>query len=137
MSGFLLPRPERRSRGISILPLINVVFLLLIFIVLSGVIASPDPFELLPAQASAGEDVDGAGRDTTVYVSGSGALRFRELSDETAIVALIAQLAGKETMQTLTLRADAAVPAVRIVKLVESLRATGITRIQLQAERRP
>ena len=137
MSGFSLPRPERRSRGISILPLINVVFLLLIFIVLSGVIASPDPFELLPAQASAGEEVDGAGSDTTVYVSGSGALRFRELSDETAIVALIAQLAGNETMETLTLRADAAVPAVRIVKLVESLRATGITRIQLQAERRP
>lgn len=137
MSGFSLPRPERRSRGISILPLINVVFLLLIFIVLSGVIASPDPFELLPVQASAGEEVDAAGSDATVYVSGSGALRFRELSDETAIVALITQLAGNDAMETLTLRADAAVPAVRIVKLVESLRATGMSRIQLQAERRP
>ncbi len=137
MSGFSLPRPQRHSRGISILPLINVVFLLLIFIVLSGVIAAPDPFELMPAQASAGEEVDGADGETTVYVSGSGALRFRELSDEAAIVALIAQLAGTDVLATLTLRADAAVPAVRIVKLVESLRATGITRIQLQAERRP
>jgi len=34
-------------------------------------------------------------------------------------------------------RADAGVPAVRIVKLIESLRTTGIARIQLQAERRP
>ena len=137
MSGFSLPRPERRSRGITILPLINVVFLLLIFIVLSGVISSPDPFELVPPEASAGEDVDNAGNETIVYVAGSGAVRFRELSDETDIVALVAQLAGSGALETLTVRADAGVPAVRIVKLIESLRTTGIARIQLQAERRP
>ncbi len=137
MSGFTLPRPQRRSRGITILPLINVVFLLLIFIVLSGVISSPDPFELVPPDASTGEDVENVGSDTIVYVADTGELRFRDLADETDVLVLIGQLAGSGGLETLTVRADAGVPAVRIVKLIERLRATGIARIQLQAERRP
>ncbi|NNJ77349.1 MAG: biopolymer transporter ExbD [Anderseniella sp.] len=137
MSGFSLPRPQRRSRGITILPLINVVFLLLIFIVLSGVISSPDPFELVPPEASAGEDVENVGSDAIVYVADTGELRFRDLGDETDVLVLIGQLAGSGGLETLTVRADAGVPAVRIVKLIERLRTTGIARIQLQAERRP
>lgn len=137
MSGFTLPRPERRSRGITILPLINVVFLLLIFIVLSGVISSPDPFELAPPEASAGEEVENVGSDAIVYVAGTGELRFRDLGDEADVMVLIAQLAGSGELETLTVRADARVPAVRIVKLIERLRTTGIARIQLQTERRP
>jgi len=137
VSGFSLPRPERRSRGITILPLINVVFLLLIFIVLSGVISSPDPFKLVPPDASAGEDVENVGSDTIVYVANTGELRFRDLGDEADVLALVGQLAGSGALETLTVRADAGVPAARIVKLIERLRTTGLARIQLQAERRP
>ncbi len=134
---FSLPRPERRSGGISILPLINVVFLLLIFIVLAGVISSPDPFELNPPETSIGDDGENPDRETTVYVSGTGELRFRELSEEQAILALVTQFADNEGLEALTVRADAGVPAILIVKLIEKLRVTGLVRIQLQAERRP
>ena len=137
MSAFSMPRPQRRSGGITILPLINVVFLLLIFIVLSGVIASPDPFELVPPEASAGQDAGNDGNEAIVYVSATGALRFRDLSDEAAVLTLVTRLAGSSALEALTVRADAGVPAVRIVKLIEELRATGIARVQLQAERRP
>ncbi len=137
MSGFSLPRPERRSRGITILPLINVVFLLLIFIVLSGVISSPDPFKLVPPDASTGEDVENVDSDAIVYVADTGELRFRDVGDEADVLALVGKLAGSGALETLTVRADAGVPAVRIVKLIERLRTTGIARIQLQAERRP
>lgn len=137
MTAFSMPRPERRSRGITILPLINVVFLLLMFIVLSGVIASPDPFELAPPRASTGEDAVNVDRDSTVHVARSGELQFRNLNDNAAVRGLIARLAGSGELEVLTVRADAGVPAVRIVKLIEMLRTTGIGRIQLQAERRP
>jgi hypothetical protein len=53
---FCLPRPQRRKPAAAILPLINVVFLLLMFIVLAGVIRTPDPFALtrrLPARVNA------------------------------------------------------------------------------------
>ena len=42
MSGFSLPRPQRRSRGITILPLINVVFLILIFFLVATRFAQED-----------------------------------------------------------------------------------------------
>lgn len=134
---FTLPRPERRARGAAILPLINVVFLLLMFIVLAGVIRSPDPFTLTPPQAAEGQQSDAADPDATLYVSQSGEIRFRDATSEADALVEIARLAAAGELAALTLRADAAVPAPRIVKLVEALRLTGITQVQLQAERKP
>ncbi len=134
---FTLPRPERRARGAAILPLINVVFLLLMFIVLAGVIRSPDPFTLTPPEAAEGEQPDAADPDATLYVSRSGEIRFRDATGEAAAVVEIARLAAAGELATLTLRADAGVPAARIVKLVEALRFTGVAQVQLQAERKP
>jgi biopolymer transport protein ExbD len=137
MTGFILPRPERRSRGIAILPLINVIFLLLIFIILSGVIASPDPFQLTPPEARVGEEFAEAGPGATIYVSTHGNLLFRDVSDEAAVIDLVTKLVSSGDVEVLTVRADAGVPATRIVKLVEELRSTGIAGVQLQAERKP
>jgi len=137
MTGFILPKPERRSRGIAILPLINVIFLLLIFIILSGVIASPDPFQLIPPQARAGEEFAETGSDATIYVSTDGNLLFRDVSDEVAVIDLVTKLVSSGDVEVLTVRADASVSAARIVKLVEELRSTGIVGVQLQTERKP
>ena len=134
---FTLPRSERRARGAAILPLINVVFLLLMFIVLAGIIRSPDPFALTPPQASQGEQADAPDADQTIFVSPTGEARFRNATGEQAILDLVKSLAARDQLSGVTLRADADAPAIRIVKLVESLRATGITQVQLQAERRP
>lgn len=40
--------PKRRPRAESIVPMINVVFLLLIFFLMTAQIAPPDPFEVAP-----------------------------------------------------------------------------------------
>jgi biopolymer transport protein ExbD len=134
---FTLPRPERRARGAAILPLINVVFLLLLFIVLTGVIRTPDPFTLTPPQAAEGQQADAADPQATLYVARSGEIRFREATGEAAALVAIAQAVAAGELATLTLRADAGVPAPRIVKLVEALRFTGAAQVQLQAERKP
>jgi hypothetical protein len=68
-ASFCLPRPQRRKPTAAILPLINVVFLLLMFIVLAGVIRTPDPFALTPPSAAEGERADAADPDTTLFVS--------------------------------------------------------------------
>lgn len=137
MTGFSLPRPQQRKRGIAILPLINVVFLLLIFIVLSGVISAPDPFEVMPPRSSLGEPPDAATGDETVYVSARGELRFRGLGEEEAIAASVASLVSAGGVEALTIRADAGAPATLVVQLVERMRATGISRVELQVERAP
>lgn len=134
---FTLPRPERRARGVAILPLINVVFLLLMFIVLAGIIRSPDPFALTPPQASQGEQANSPAIDQTVFVSPTGEVRFRNVTGEQAMLDLVKLLAARDELTALTLRADAGTSAAGIVRLVEGLRATGITQVHLQAERRP
>ena len=134
---FNLLRSPRRKPAAAILPLINVVFLLLMFIVLAGVIRSPDPFTLTPPQATQGEQSDSADPQATIYVSAQGEVRFREAGGEEAALALVTSLARAGDLPAVTLRADAGAPAARIVKLVEALRSTGIARVELQAERRP
>lgn len=136
-ASFSLPRPQRRKPAAAILPLINVVFLLLMFIVLAGVIRTPDPFALTPPSAAEGERADAADPDTTLFVSATGEVRFRSAAGEDAIMAEVSRLSAAGEVERLTLRADAKVPAARIVKLVEALRATGIGAVELQAERRP
>ena len=117
-TGFTLPRPQRRARGANILPLINVVFLLLMFIVLAGVVRSPDPFALTPPVAGQGHDGEAPDPDVTLYVSAAGQVRFRDTAGEEAALAQITRLAATNNLTALTLRADAGAPAARIVKLV-------------------
>ena len=40
-ASFSLPRPQRRKPAAAILPLINVVFLMLIFFMIAGTLAPP------------------------------------------------------------------------------------------------
>ena len=136
-TGFTLPRPQRRARGANILPLINVVFLLLMFIVLAGVIRTPDPFALTPPVAAQGEDAPQPDPLTTLYVSGTGELRFADTAGDEAVLAEISRRAAAGDLASVTLRADAGAPATRVVKLVEALRSSGVGRVELQAERRP
>ena len=66
--------PRRRPRGETIIPMINVVFLLLVFFLLTAQIAPPEPFRLTPPDAA---DADLPARDRDVlYVSASGELAY-------------------------------------------------------------
>ena len=54
------PDPPRRKPPESIVPMINVVFLLLIFFLMTAQIAPPDPFEINPPDsAQAGDPAEG------------------------------------------------------------------------------
>ena len=72
----LSPRP-RRAQGDDerVLPLINVVFLLLIFFMLAGQFASADPFRIEPpVSRSEGQSESAA---LTLLIGGGGATRAR------------------------------------------------------------
>ncbi|WP_322867174.1 biopolymer transporter ExbD [Aquicoccus sp. G2-2] len=47
-----IPRPVRRPRGEAILPMINVVFLLLIFFLMTAELAPPEPVAVAPRKPS-------------------------------------------------------------------------------------
>ncbi|MEM9762310.1 MAG: biopolymer transporter ExbD [Pseudomonadota bacterium] len=117
-----------RSRGESIVPMINVVFLLLIFFLMTATLAPPDPFEVTPPRAT-GEENDGL--LLRLHVSADGDLAFESARGDAVWPALAMSEAAAEGQ--LILRADGAAPATAIAALLERLAATGITRVDITA----
>jgi len=111
------PAPRRRPE--SIVPMINVVFLLLIFFLMSAQIAPPDPVEVTPPAAPRDAAI-GAG--VTLFVGADGAVAFRDLEGPAAIGAAVAAAGDGDAFH---LRADADVPAARVAALVARIVAAG------------
>ncbi|MGF1553318.1 MAG: ExbD/TolR family protein [Paracoccaceae bacterium] len=126
-----LSRPPRRQDDEErVLPLVNIVFLLLIFFMLAGRLAPSDPFEVEPARSERAERAEE--RPSTLLVGTGGRLALDgAVVDEAA---LIGRLAGASARR-LVVRADARVEADRLVRLFGRLRGVGVAAIELQTAR--
>ena len=122
--------PRSKNDDERILPLINVVFLLLIFFMLAGRLAASDPFQIAPP-LSASEGPSTA-RDLVVLVGADGRLALDgEIMDEAALQsALVARLSG-EGGANLHLKADGRAEATRVVAVMELLREAGVEKLKL------
>lgn len=116
------PPIRHRSPRESVVPMINVVFLLLIFFLMTAQITPPDPVEVTPprVQMSDGPVPDGGitlwlERDGTL-VTGHGAA-----PDMAAL--------GRDV----TLRADADAPAAALARALRALGAAGTRNVVLVA----
>ena len=125
-----LVRQRPKNEDDRILPLINVVFLLLIFFMLAGRLAATDPFQIDPP-VSASEGLV-AVEDLLVQVGVDGrlALNGEELSEEAMTAAVAARLA-EGTPAPVRLKADGTVEASRVVAIMELLRSAGVESVQL------
>jgi biopolymer transport protein ExbD len=114
---------RRRSLPESIIPMINVVFLLLIFFLMSARLAPPAAVKVdLPTAESEESTVE----DHVLYLDKDG-LAVGDLRGDAALQAL-AQI-GPD--QVLTLRADAALPGAEVAKALAKLASFGITQVEL------
>ncbi len=131
------PDPPRRQPTGSIVPMINVVFLLLIFFLMTAQIAPPVPFEVAPPRVEA--QGDPAEAEFTLYLGADGELAFLDANGPAALDALQQALADMcafgdcaDTMpHSLTLRADGAVDGAAVARLMTQLAQTGFSQIQL------
>ena len=123
-------RPRPRNDDERILPLINVVFLLLIFFMLAGRFSTSDPFEIEPPR-SASEGV-ATERDILVLVGADGRLALDgEIIEETALGAAVADRLSPDKEMRLWLKADGGAETTRVVEVMELLRAAGAERLRL------
>ncbi|HEY9539022.1 MAG TPA: biopolymer transporter ExbD [Kiloniellaceae bacterium] len=126
----------------SILPLINVVFLLLIFFMLVGRLTQAAPFTVTPPvsqQAEAAEPPAAeAPREAAILIAADGrlALNGRLLEPLALKTELAAQLAAQPDLPV-TLRADGAAEATEVVAVMETLRDAGVRHLQLFAQASP
>jgi len=119
--------------------MINVVFLLLIFFLMTAQIAPPEPFEVTPPEVS-GEGVEAEGA-FTLYLGPDGALAYLDAMGEDE--ALAALEVAKEAYcaaggcsedvppPPLILRADAGVEGARLARLMPRIAQAGFAEIRL------
>ncbi|PIE13316.1 MAG: biopolymer transporter ExbD [Rhodobacterales bacterium] len=119
-----LPQATKRDRREGVVPMINVVFLLLIFFLMTAQIAPPEPFEVNPPDSSAEAPADGK---RILYISASGELAMGDLRGD----AVLSGLSDLGTDEALMIRADKAVEASLIATLLPRLAAHGVRRVKL------
>jgi len=117
--------PRHRGRIDSIVPMINIVFLLLIFFLMTATIAPPEPLDLTPPDSAA---TDAAEHGDTVFVGADGRMLFAGASGPAVFEAIAARAADAPP---LLIRADRGVPASRIAGILAELGARGIGSVQL------
>ncbi len=128
-----LPRSRRTSED-NVLPLINIVFLLLIFFMIAGALSTRPPFELQPPRAQAAPQTS-APASAGIAIAADGRIAFR--GEETALEALAerarAWAEGHDEDRALTLRADGGADSERLLAVMTALREAGIERIRMLA----
>lgn len=124
-----LSPPLRKPRTESIVPMINVVFLLLIFFLMTSQIAPPDPFEVTVPTARDGSD---AQAKAVLYIDGTGRMHV-DSAEDAAVLPRLQALNAAET--ELLLRADATLEAARLAEILMKLAQLNLTRVELAVTR--
>jgi biopolymer transport protein ExbD len=126
-------RQREGSGDDGVLPLINVVFLLLVFFMVAGRLTAADPFDIDPARSRLeaappdGEPVIHVGADGRLALDGT------EMNAE-RVVDAAAALAARGQPARLRIKADAAADTLPIVALLAKLRAAGVTEARLMVQ---
>jgi biopolymer transport protein ExbD len=124
------PEPRPRNDEERILPLINVVFLLLIFFMLAGRLAASDPFQISPPASDS--EGPAARHEFVVLVGADGrlALDNREIQAEALQDAVAERMAANRDAKV-RLKADGEAAANDVVGVMELLRDAGVERLKL------
>lgn len=122
-------RPLPRRRPEPTIPLINVVFLMLIFFMVAGTVAPPLRPDLTLARI---QGLDGRAPPDALVLDADGALWFRGApTDPTDPAAHLAEVGAG----AVRLVPDRAVPAERLVAVTLALRAAGAGQVFVVTER--
>ena len=109
------------------LPLINIVFLLLIFFMIAGSLQKLGPFEVDPP---ASQTAEGQPEDTIVlWFSNTGEIGINDLTG--GLDRLSSMLPADYIGRPVEIRADREVEGARVVRLLARLQELGIEKVQL------
>ncbi|WP_404379599.1 ExbD/TolR family protein [Caenispirillum salinarum] len=120
------PAPD----GENVLPLINVVFLLLVFFMVAGALERADLFEVTPPEAAV--EAEPEDRQGLLLMAADGRLALGgAVVAEGDLAAAVQAWREANPDVTLKVKADAAAEALAVVGLLEDLRAAGVEQVVL------
>lgn len=130
----ILPQPKcERRRQDSILPLINIVFLLLIFFMLAGTLTTRPPFVLKSPETSYAKSANL--EPELLFIAADGRMALGSVP--VRIADLPARLGDRDPTQPLQIKADAALPAREMIRILAALSTAGFAQVQLLTRNNP
>lgn len=122
------PRPPRDL--VNITPLIDVVFILLVFFMLAGAIEPPDALDVAPPVSAS--QVMGDVRDFVILVDEAGhyAIDDRPMS-RNDIISVVGVMMAARPDTLVQIKADGGSDAVEVLELMEALRLIGVEYVVL------
>lgn len=128
------PIEDDKRIELSVVPLVNVVFLLLVFFMLVGRVAPPEPLDIRPPESVSGGEP--GIRAVRVLVTREGHVAIDRAVVSTArLTERVVEILSQRPVATFQIKADAGVEAVRMIEIMESLRAAGVEHLTLITER--
>lgn len=127
-----LTRKPRNAQSIDdrIMPLINIVFLLLIFFMVAGVLKEPEPFELAPPESSVEGEIEKPA--LMIFVARDGRIMVDEAPVlQGAFGAVIEPVLVEAPDRRIRIAADKHADAILVIGLMETLRSLGAERVHL------
>ncbi len=124
-------QPPRKSlmSDDRILPLINVVFMLLIFFMLAGRFSATDPFEIEPARSAS--EAPGQLEPLVVLIGADGRIGIgNEVVTRDALAREVGSRAGNGPA-TIRLKADGRADASQVIAVMELIRDAGGDKLKL------
>ena len=122
------------SEDERILPLVNIVFLLLIFFMVAGTLSASDPFDIAPPRSASSAEAPPGPPLVLMGADGQLALDGRVVDRAALLAALPGRLADAGGL--LRLKLDAGLSAATAVDLVTALGGAGAREIRLLTEAR-
>lgn len=117
-----------RVKKESIIPMVNVIFLLLIFFLMTSSFIIPDPFELDKPYADSSNKVS---TEERLYISKTGKVLISDKVNENAWRYL-----EQSTPEKLLLIADSSFPAKDLLNISEKLKELGVIELNLLTNQR-
>lgn len=121
---------EQQEEPDTVLPLINVVFLLLIFFIMTGALHAVDYFNVNPPESSS--EAQASLDDTVILVGADGrvAIDNKEV-DEVDLQLSVSDKLAAGGDGVFRIKADGRVDAARVVEVMELIEAVGVRRVML------
>lgn len=128
-------KPRSIDSEAGVLPLINIVFLLLIFFMLAGQLSANDPLAVEPPESLS--DSPPKEQTLTLFVSEDGRMMIEdtEVSLEQLEEEVSASL-SQEMATDLEVKADNGLESTRLVQVMTRLRQAGVEQVTLLTNRR-
>ena len=123
---------QRSKQELNVAPLIDVVFLLLIFFMLASTFIEPKSVELMLGSGTSQTVTAVEPLEIDVATDGSIRLNGLRLSVEQLTVEIAARIKG-DPNRIVTIRAEAEIPVQRLIQIMDQVRSAGTNKLRLSA----